>query len=181
MSQQTQTTRRPGMVHWPVTYIIVGFLLIIIGVIATTVEIKTSEINIMGGTMALTVHGKAVISPSPDLGVLMQPVQLMQGKLSPVMVDAVMWAWILEVLYLTFVLGLGLIYTHIRSVNRALAFVFVTGTIGLIVWDCISNYNYTSLPSGQWAQLGVAIAISFAVAFFGIAGGICIEHGVSHW
>ena len=177
-SGSTMGGKRPGMAHWPLTHIIVGAVLLALWVVFTTVEIKTSEVYIMGGKMP------GGVSLSPDLGVLGQPFALMGingAQVLPVLVLAYSWAWILEMLYLITVLGLGIIFTHIKTANRFLAIVFVAGTFGFIIWDTLANYHYATLPSGQWPQLGAAAILTFAVAFFGVAGGILIEHGIRHW
>src|SRR5258708_28388521 len=75
----------------PLPLLIVGLALILFWVLASVLQIQTSE--------AFLLRGPAVTFV-PNWGVLKQPLDLVQGHLTTDMAKATMWGWGIELIYL---------------------------------------------------------------------------------
>lgn len=154
----------------PLAYLGLGALLMIFWVLASLLQIQTSE--------AFLLHGPTV-SFMPNWAVLMQPVSLVQGQLSIDSAKAAMWGWGIELIYLVCVIGFELSHDAISAANRKLAVWFRTGAIVLIAFDAYTDFSYGTLASGFWGQVAFAGVTAFIVMFFGVVGWRMIEHGLS--
>src|SRR5579875_2948573 len=138
----------------PLLRLVLGIFLVGFFLLALMLQIQTSE--------AFLLNGPAV-SLAPNWGILMQPIELVQGSLSINMAKAVMWGWGIELVYLICVIGEV-------SVHGRLQGWFKTGALVLVVFDFWTDFNYGSLGSGVWGQVAFAGITAFIVAFFGVIG-----------
>jgi hypothetical protein len=152
--------------------ITLGIALIAFWVLATMLQIQTSEAFILNGP---------AVTFNPDWGVLMQPLDLMQGHLSPDMAIAVMWGWGIELMFLILIVGYEIAHDSVRASSQQLAGWFRTGCIVLVAFDGWTDFQYGQLASGFWGQLAFALVTAFIVMFFGIVGLRLIEAGLTEW
>jgi hypothetical protein len=80
----------------PILRLVLGAILILMFLLATMLQIQTSE--------AFILNGQAV-GLSANWAILKQPFELAQGTLSLSMAKAVMWGWGIECIYLVCVVG----------------------------------------------------------------------------
>src|SRR5258708_39058456 len=80
----------------PLPLLIVGLALILFWVLASVLQIQTSE--------AFLLRGPAVTFVL-NWGVLKQPLDLVQGHLTTDMAKATMWGWGIELIYLVCIVG----------------------------------------------------------------------------
>lgn len=165
----TAPTRRG---HSPLPVLLVGLALLLFWVLASLLQIQTSEAFILRGP---------VVSFVPNWGILTQPVALVQGHLTPDAAKAVMWGWGIELIYLVCIVGYEVAHEGLRSSNHRLASWFRSGAVALIAFDAYTDFQYGSLASGFWGQVAFALVTSFIVAFFGIVGFRLVEHGLTEW
>ena len=156
----------------PLPVLLVGLALLAFWVLASLLQIQTSEAFILKGP---------VVTFAPDWGVLRQPVDLVQGHLHPDMAKATMWGWGIELIYLVCIVGYEVAHESVKASNRHLASWFRTGVIALIAFDAYTDFQYGSLASGPGGQVAFALITAFIVAFFGIVGLRLIEHGLTEW
>ena len=171
----TQTTTTPTAAHRgasPIPALIVGLALLVFWVLASMLQIQTSEAFILKGPVVTFV---------PDWGVLKQPLDLVQGHLSIDLAKAVMWGWGIELVYLVCIVGYEIAHESVKASNRHLASVFRTGVVALIAFDAYTDFQYGSLASGFWGQVAFAGVTAFIVAFFGVIGFRLLEHGLTQW
>jgi len=171
----TQTTTTPASSRRgisPLPLLIVGMALIAFWVLASMLQIQTSEAFILKGPVVTFV---------PDWGVLKQPLDLVQGHLSIDLAKAVMWGWGIELVYLVCIVGYEIAHESVKASNRHLASVFRTGVVALIAFDAYTDFQYGSLASGFWGQVAFAGVTAFIVAFFGVIGFRLVEHAVTEW
>lgn len=154
----------------PLPALLIGLALVLFWVLASLLQIQTSEAFILKGP---------VVTLMPNWGILSQPVQLLQGGLTPDLAKAVMWGWGIELIYLVCVVGYEVAHESVKASNRHLASWFRTGAVALIVFDAWTDVQYGQLASGFWGQ--VAFVTAFIVAFFGVIGLHLIEHGLVEW
>ncbi len=138
----------------PILKLILGVILILMFLLATMLQIQTSE--------AFILNGKAV-GLSANWAILRQPFQLAQGTLSLDMAKAVMWGWGIECIYLVCVVG------EVTLSGRWHGW-FKTGAILLVAFDFYTDMQYGNMASGIGGQLAFAAVTSFIVAFFGYLG-----------
>ena len=156
----------------PIPVLIVGLALLIFWVLASMLQIQTSEAFILKGPVVTFV---------PDWGVLRQPLDLVQGHLSIDLAKAVMWGWGIELVYLVCIVGYEVAHESVKASNRHLAAVFRTGVVALIAFDAYTDFQYGTLASGFWGQVAFAGVTAFIVAFFGVIGFRLVEHGLTQW
>lgn len=156
----------------PLPILLVGAALILFWVLASMLQIQTSEAFILKGPVVTFV---------PDWGILVQPVALVLGHLSPELVKATMWGWGIELIYLVCIVGYEVAHESVRASNQHLASWFRTGAVALISFDAYTDFQYGSLASGLWGQLAFALVTAFIVAFFGVVGFRLLEHGLTQW
>src|SRR5690348_419650 len=143
----------------PIACLLVGGALIAFWLLASLLQIQTSEAFILKGP---------VVSFVPNWGILTQPADLIGGQLSPDVAKAVMWGWGIELIYLVCVVGYEVAHESVRASNQRLALWFRTGAKALIIFDAYTDFQYGSLASGFWGQIAFALVMAFIVAFFGV-------------
>ena len=156
----------------PLPLLIVGLALILFWVLASVLQIQTSE--------AFLLRGPAVTFV-PNWGILKQPLDLVQGHLTTDMAKATMWGWGIELIYLVCIVGYEVAHESVKASNRHLAGWFRTGAVALIAFDAYTDLQYGSLASGFWGQVAFAGVTAFIVAFFGVIGFRLVEHGITEW
>jgi hypothetical protein len=156
----------------PIPVLLLGAALIVFWLLASLLQIQTSEAFILNGP---------VVTFAPNWNVLRQPWDLIQGHLSADMAKATMWGWGIELIYLVCIIGYEVAHEGVRAMNRHLAGVFVTGAVGLVVFDFYTDFQYGQLASGFGGQVAFAGVTAFMVAFFGVVGWRLIEHGFGEW
>ena len=173
MSPKTPTTsvpRRHG--GSPLPPLIIGLALLALWVVATLLQIQTSEAFLLNGPAVTLV---------PNWGILTQVPDLVQGKLTPDLAKATMWGWGIELVYLSAMVGYEIAHDGVSRANRKLAGVFQTISLALVAFDAYMDFRYGSLASGFWGQVGFAAMTSFMVLFFGLVGLRFLEHAVDEW
>ncbi len=156
----------------PLPMILLGLALIVFWLLASLLQIQTSEAFLLRGP---------VVTFAPNWSMLKQPVELVQGQLTSDMAKATMWGWGIELIYLVCIIGYEVAHEGVRSSNHHLAAWFSTGTVALIAFDAYTDFQYGQLASGLWGQVAFALITAFIVAFFGIVGFRLIEHGLTQW
>jgi hypothetical protein len=156
----------------PLPMLILGIALIGFWVLASTLQIQTSEAFILNGP---------AVKFNPDWAILMQPIDLVQGHLSQDMAKAVMWGWGIELMFLILIVGYEIAHESVKASSQTLAGWFRTGTIVLVAFDGWTDFQYGQLASGLWGQLAFALVTAFVVMFFGIVGLRLIEAGLTEW
>ena len=169
LSNVATNSRRPNS---PLPVLLLGFALIIFWLLASLLQIQTSEAFILNG---------AVVGFNPNWSILKQPLDLVQGHLSADMAKAAMWGWGIELIYLVCIIGYEVAHEGVKATNHHLAGVFSTGAVGLIAFGFYTDFQYGQLASGMWGQVAFALVTAFMVAFFGIIGLRLIEHGINEW
>ncbi len=138
----------------PILKLVLGVVLVLLFLLALLLQIQTSE--------AFLLNGKDV-GLAANWGVLRQPLDLAQGKLSMDMAKAVMWGWGIEMIYLVCVIGEVAVHSRLHGW-------FKTGAFILVAFDFWTDFQYGSLASGIWGQIAFAGVTAFIVAFFGLIG-----------
>ena len=156
----------------PLALLLVGGLVLLFWLLASLLQIQTSE--------AFILHGP-VVSFVPDWGILKQPFDLLGGHSTPDLAKATLWGWGIESIYLVCVVGYEVAHESVKASNRHLASWFRTGMIALIAFDAYTDFQYGNLASGFGGQLAFAAVTSFIVAFFGVIGIRLIEAGLAEW
>src|SRR5260221_11601548 len=155
----------------PIPVLLVGLNLILFWVLASVLQIQTSQAFILRGPAVTFV---------PNWGVLKQLLDLVQGHLTTDMAKAVMWGWVIELVYLVCIVGYEVAHESVKASNRHLAAVFRTGVVALIAFDAYTDFQYGTLASGFWGQVAFAGVTAFIVAFFGVIGCARVEQAVTH-
>jgi hypothetical protein len=168
-SNVAANSRRPNS---PLPLLLLGFALVIFWGITSLLQIQTSEAFILNGP---------VVTFAPNWSILKQPLELVQGQLSPELAKATIWGWGIELIYLVCIIGYEVAHEGVRSTNHHLTGLFSTGAVALIAFDAYTDFQYGNLASGFWGQVGFSLITAFVVAFFGIIGLRLIEHGLTEW
>jgi hypothetical protein len=150
--------------------LLVGLALLVFWVLASVLQIQTSEAFILKGP---------AVTFAPNWDILRQPFDLIGGHLKADMAKAAMWG--IELIYLVCIVGYEVAHESIKASNRHLASWFRTGVIALIAFDAYTDFQYGNLASGPGGQFAFAAVTAFIVAFFGIVGVRLIEHGLTQW
>ena len=153
----------------PLARILLGLVLEGGCVIISIISITTSEAFYLQG---------ATIGLSPNWTILWQPILLMQGRLAPLMVGAVMWGWGVELTFLICVVGFECAHEGVMHVSRKLGPVFLTGMFAVILFDGWSDFQYGNVAHGFWGQVAFAGIKAFGLLFFGNVGLHFIETGI---
>jgi hypothetical protein len=156
----------------PLPPLVIGLALLSLWLVATLLQIQTSEAFLLNGP---------VISLVPNWGILTQVPDLVQGKLTPDLAKAALWGWGIELVYLMAMVGYELAHEGVYRANHQLAGMFQTVSIGIVAFDAYMDFRYGSLASGFWGQVGFAAMTSFIVLFFGLVGLRFIEHAFHLW
>src|SRR5437588_424259 len=113
----TATARKHGS---PLPLILLGVLFLTFWVLATLLQIQTSEAFIENGPAVALV---------PNWTILMQPVDLVAGHLSIVEAKATLWGWGMELIFLLCIVGYEIAHDSVKVSSKQLAPWFNTGTI----------------------------------------------------
>jgi hypothetical protein len=157
----------------PVPKILLGLALILFFGMGSILHIQTSEAFFLGG------HAVGLFAPR--WSIVAQPVQFVQGTLSPRMAEAVMWGWGIELVFLICVVGFEVAHESVAAASTRMASLFRTGTLVLVIFDGYTDFQYGNVASGFWGQLGFACITAFVVFYFGIVGWRLIEQGLREW
>src|SRR5215831_14886093 len=110
MATTTPTTSAPRRHSGsPLPPLIIGLALLALWVVATLLQIQTSE--------AFLLDGPAV-SLVPNWGILTQVPELVQGKLTPDLAKATIWGWGIELVYLSAIVGYEIAHDGVSRANR---------------------------------------------------------------
>ena len=156
----------------PMPKLLLGLALIIFWVMATVLQIQTSEAFILAGS---------VVKMNPDWSIIKQPWFLLIGGLKPDEAKAALWGWGMELVFLIFILGYEIAHDSVKASSQKLAGWFRVGTVGLVLFDGWTDFQYGQLASGFWGQFAFAAITAFVVMFFGIVGLRLIENGLQEW
>ena len=156
----------------PLPPLVVGLALLSLWLVATLLQIQTSEAFLLNGPMVSFVPNWEILTQIPDL---------VQGKLAPDLAKAAIWGWGIELVYLMAMVGYELAHEGVSRANRKLVGMFQTVSIALVAFDAYMDFRYGSLASGFWGQVGFAAMTSFIVLFFGIVGLRFLEHAFHEW
>src|SRR5258707_13045027 len=139
----TQTTTTPTAAHRgasPIPALIVGLALLVFWVLASMLQIQTSEAFILKGPVVTFV---------PDWGVLKQPLDLVKGHLSIDLAKAVMWGWGIELVYLVCIVGYEIAHESVKFSNRHLAGWFLSGGVAFMAFTAYPDFRYATRASGS--------------------------------
>src|SRR5215470_19525755 len=92
--------------------LIIGLALLALWLVATLLQIQTSEAFLLNGP---------TISLVPNWGILTQVPDLVQGKLTPDLAKATLWGWGIELVYLMAMVGYELDHEGVSRANLKLA------------------------------------------------------------
>src|SRR5215467_6749340 len=134
----------------PLPLLLVGAALVIFWVLASILQIQTSEAFILKGP---------VVSFIPNWGILHQPFDLIGGHATPDLAKAIMWGYGIELIYLVCIVGYEVAHESVKASNRHLASWFRTGAVALIAFDAYTDFKYGSLASGFWGQVAFALVL----------------------
>jgi hypothetical protein len=135
MASNTPTVVKPAPIRQgasPLPPLIIGLALLALWLVATLLQIQTSEAFLLDGP---------VVSFVPNWGILTQVPDLVQGKLTPDLAKATLWGWGIELVYLMAMVGYELAHEGVSRANHKLAGVFQTVSIGIVAFDA---YTWTS-------------------------------------
>src|SRR5215469_5056253 len=175
MSTHTPTVVTPAPKRQgasPLAPLVVGLALLALWLVATLLQIQTSEAFLLNGP---------TVSFVPNWGILTQVPDLVWGNLTPDLAKATLWGWGIELVYLMAMVGYELAHEGVSRANHKLAGVFQTLSIGIVAFDAYMDFRYGSLVSGFWGQVGFAAMTSFIVLFFGLVGLRFLEHAFHEW
>lgn len=168
--QPARPARKTGS---PLPKILLGLGLILFFGMGSILHIQTSEAFFLGG------HAVGLFAPK--WSIVAQPVQFVEGTLSPRMAEAVMWGWGIELVFLICVVGFEVAHESVASASARMASLFRTGTLVLVIFDGYTDFQYGNVASGFWGQLGFACITAFVVFYFGVIGWRLIEQGLHEW
>ncbi len=172
MSSNAPATTHAKHTQSPLLLMLAGLALLTFWVLASVLQIQTSEAFILKG---------AAVDLAPNWNIIRQPFDLIGGHLNTDMAKATMWGWGIELIYLVCVIGYEVAHGVVKSSSPHLASWFRTGVIALVAFDAYTDFQYGQLASGFGGQLAFALVTAFIVAFFGIVGFRLIEHGLDAW
>lgn len=156
----------------PLLLIVLGLACLAFWLLASLLQIQTSEAFILNGS---------AVALAPNWAILNQPIDFFRGQLAPSMAKAVVWGWGIELIYLVCIVGYEIAHESVKATNKRFAPWFQTGMFALIIFDGYTDFKYGSLGSGFWGQLAFAGITAFIVMFFAIVGMRLIEHGLGEW
>jgi hypothetical protein len=137
----------------PILKLLLGVGLVYFFLIILVMDVQASESYLLQG---------AVVS-APNWGMLQQPWLLAQGAYGSTMAKAVVWGWVIELVFIVCVVGEVAVHGKMHGWFR-------TGGIILVCINFWTNVNYGSLPSGIGGQISFALLSAFGVAFLGVMG-----------
>src|SRR5260370_21397890 len=121
----------------PLPLLIVGLALILFWVLASVLQIQTSE--------AFLLRGPAVTFV-PNWGILKQPLDLVQGHLTTDMAKATMWGWGIELIYLVCIVGYEVAHETAKPSNRHLPRSFPPAPAALLTFNPHTHIQSATLP-----------------------------------
>lgn len=137
----------------PILKLLLGVLFVFFFLIILVMDIQASESYLLQG---------AVVN-APNWGMLQQPWLLAQGAYGSTMAKAVIWGWVIELIFMACVIGEVAVHGKMHGWFR-------TGGIILVCINFWTNVNYGALPSGFGGQISFALLSAFGVAFLGVMG-----------
>jgi hypothetical protein len=156
----------------PILFLGLGAVLFLFWIMASLLQIQTSEAFILQGpTVGLVPHWS----------ILHQPVDFIQGHLDATMTKAVMWGWGIELLFLICIVGYEIAHVAVRSSHSRFGTLFQTAVIGVIAFDAYTDFQYGQMATGFGGQLAFALITGVMVMFFGVVGIRFIEHAIKEW
>ena len=168
---QTPRRKRPIREYYgtfsasPIILFILGVAACFFAIIAMVVEIRTSELLVLGG--------KANEIP---WGVFLQPYELVVGTESMLTKLAWMYGWGIEIVDLVFAFALNHATHALRQTNDKIAKFYGIASFLLISLNAWANFN--SLPGvDPLVQFLVALVVAVAVVAFPVIGLALIEKG----
>lgn len=149
----------------PLAYAVIGWLAIVFGFICITIQLQTTEANLLRLT--------AMDAFQPDLWVLLQPWNLIFSAMSFTERMADITAWIVEIATGIFIVG----YSDALDVSGSSGWVmqkfWFVASWALFCFNFASDYKYGNIPGATNENLGhfeFALGMSAAVCFFPIIG-----------
>lgn len=175
MTQQSQETKGKEITkvqhkrHPAIVYIVVGIGFLVFFIVCFLAQIQTSEAFITGGG--------AVDIFRPNWWIFLQVPNLLLGNLSPIEAKAAIWGWGIELMFIGVVVGFDIMEDSIKPSGKILTFVFGAFTVGILIYNFIADFNYGTLGTGFWGQVGFAVMVTFVALFFGVVGTHLVMHG----
>ena len=148
--------------HHPMIVFVVGVGFIVLFIVGFMTQIQTNE--------AFIQHTGSVAVYKPNWAILLQLFYLVQGTLSASDAAATIFGYGIELIYLGFIVGYGLLEDAVSASGQVMARIFVTGAWGIVIFNLWTDYTYGTFGGGFWGHVGFAAATSFIVGFFGTIG-----------
>ncbi len=136
---QTQTAPTAKHGTSPLLVILVGLACLAFWLLASLLQIQTSEAFILNGS---------AVTLAPNWAILNQPLDFFRGQLNPSIAKAVVWGWGIELIYLVCIVGYEIAHESVKSANKRFAPWFQTGMFALIIFDGYTDFKYGTLGSG---------------------------------
>ncbi len=172
MSEAATPQARPAAAknaHPAAVFTLFGALFLLFFVVAYMAQIQTNE--------AFITNAGQVNVYKPDWLILMQPVNLVLGNLSPSEAMATIFGWGIELIYVSFIIGYEMMKHSSSRSGVMMSKIFITMSWGLVGLNWWTDYNYGTIGGGIAGHIGFACMISFIVGFFGTIGIALLEHG----
>jgi hypothetical protein len=168
---QTSRRKRPFREYYgtfsssPLILFILGGAALFFAVIAMVVEIRTSELLVLGGK-----------STEIPWGVFLQPYELVVGTENMITKLSWVYGWGIEVIGLIFAFALNHATHALRQTNEKIAKIYGIASFLLVSLNAWANFN--ALPGvDQLIQMLVALVVAMAVIAFPVVGLALIERG----
>lgn len=172
MASSSQSSVQGGSHRSPILFLGLGLVLFLFWIMASILQIQTSEAFILQGSPVGLV---------PHWNILKQPIDFIQGHLDASMTKAVMWGWGIELLFLICIVGYEIAHSAVKSSHSRFGTLFQTAVIGVIAFDAWTDFQYGQMASGFGGQLAFALITGVMVMFFGVVGVRFIEHAIKDW
>jgi len=168
MADQTATSANTKRLAFPpILGIAFGTIICGIFIAGLAVDIQASESFFLGGKLA----GLAL-----NWSIFLQPIQLLEGLLTPKEAVAVIWGFGIEAIFVACMFRLEQTFSGLRNTHRNFPKVFGTLAAILIILNGIADYMYYG---GDFLRgLAFALIMFVVVGFFCLIGVALIEHGI---
>ncbi len=154
--------RRGSSGHHPMVVFVVGVGFLVLFTVGFMTQIQTNE--------AFVQQSGSIAVYKPNWAILMQLPNLVMGNLSAGEAAATIFGYGIELIYLGFIVGYGLLEDAVSASGQVMARIFVTGAWGIVIFNLWTDYTYGTFGGGFWGHVGFAAATSFIVGFFGTIG-----------
>ncbi len=148
--------------HSPWMYGVGGLGFLMFWFLALMMQVQTSEAMLIGGPQVNIFH--------PNWAIFMQIPDLFRGRLPQDEAKAAMFAWGSEWVLLGCFLGWEEMRSAVAGTGKFLAGCFEFIGLAILAYNFISDFNYGTLGSGWWGQVGFAVLVSFMTMFFAAIG-----------